>query len=78
MTQTSPRRHLFDGTYVRGAFFGVFDMPQQPGTPTQAPISGEGGSTSRSEKSRNSWLKRGPRRWSRASAPVRRDAPRGL
>jgi len=52
----------FDGTYVRGAFFGVFDMPQQPGTPTQAPISGEGGSTSRSEKSRNSWLKRGPRR----------------
>jgi hypothetical protein len=32
----------FDGTYVRGAFFGVFDTPQQPGTPTQAPISGEG------------------------------------
>ena len=32
----------FDGTYVRGRFFGVFDMPQQPGTPTQAPISGEG------------------------------------
>jgi hypothetical protein len=32
----------FDGTYVRGAFFGVFDVPQQPGTPTQAPISGEG------------------------------------
>ena len=32
----------FDGTYVRGTFFGVFDMPQQPGTPTQAPISGEG------------------------------------
>jgi hypothetical protein len=32
----------FDGTTVRGAFFGVFDLPQQPGTPTQAPISGEG------------------------------------
>jgi hypothetical protein len=32
----------FDGTYVRGVFFGVFDMPQQPGTPTQAPITGEG------------------------------------
>jgi hypothetical protein len=32
----------FDGTYVRGTFFGVFDMPQQPGTPTQAPISGAG------------------------------------
>ena len=31
----------FDGTYVRGAFFGVFDTPP-PGTPTQAPISGEG------------------------------------
>ena len=32
----------FDGTTVRGAFSGVFDLPQQPGTPTQAPISGEG------------------------------------
>ncbi|MGH7895840.1 MAG: hypothetical protein ACREQL_14305 [Candidatus Binatia bacterium] len=32
----------FDGTYVRGAFFGVFETPQQPGTPPTAPISGEG------------------------------------
>jgi len=32
----------FDGTYVSGRFSGVFDMPQQPGTPTQAAISGEG------------------------------------
>ena len=36
------RVESFDGTYVRGAFSGVFDLPQQPGTPTQAPISGEG------------------------------------
>jgi len=32
----------FDGTYVRGAFFGVFDVPLQAGTPTRAAISGEG------------------------------------
>jgi hypothetical protein len=32
----------FDGTYVRGVFSGVFDMPLQAGTPTQAAISGEG------------------------------------
>jgi hypothetical protein len=31
----------FDATHVRGAFFGVFDVPQQPGSPTQAPIQGE-------------------------------------
>ena len=30
----------FDGTYVRGAFFGIFDMPLR-GTSTPAPISGE-------------------------------------
>jgi hypothetical protein len=45
LTETSSvkiRIDSFDGTYVRGAFFGVFDMPQQPGTPTQAPITGEG------------------------------------
>ena len=32
----------FDGTYVRGAFFGVFDVPLQAGTATQAAINGEG------------------------------------
>ena len=32
----------FDGTYVSGRFSGIFDMPQQPGAPTQAAISGEG------------------------------------
>jgi hypothetical protein len=32
----------FDGTYVRDAFFGVFDVPLQAGTATQAAISGEG------------------------------------
>jgi len=41
-SSVSIRIDSFDGTYVRGVFFGVFDMPQQPGTPTQAPISGEG------------------------------------
>jgi hypothetical protein len=32
----------FDGTYVRGAIFGVFDTPLTPGiTPAQVPINGE-------------------------------------
>ena len=32
----------FDGTYVRGAFYGVFDQPLQGGTPTQVAIKGDG------------------------------------
>jgi hypothetical protein len=41
---SSVRLHIdsFDGTYVEGRFSGVFDEPQQPGTPTAAVISGEG------------------------------------
>jgi hypothetical protein len=45
LTETSGVRvriDAFDGTTVRGAFFGTYDMPQQPGSPTSVSISGEG------------------------------------
>jgi hypothetical protein len=35
----------FDGTYVRGTFTGVFDTPQQPGTPAAVAIDGAGSFT---------------------------------